>query len=46
MIERLFKLSENGTNARTEVLAGWLTYVLAIVLGLYFVFVRSNMGYR
>jgi len=36
MIERIFKLTENKTNVRTEVLAG--------VLVLYFVFVRSRMG--
>jgi hypothetical protein len=36
MIERIFKLTENKISIRTDVLAG--------VLVLYFVFVRSRMG--
>jgi len=36
LIERIFKLTENKINIRTEALAG--------VLVLYFVFVRSRMG--
>lgn len=46
MLERLFKLSENKTSARTEALAGisWLTDTFAIVLVLYFLFVRSRTG--
>lgn len=46
MLERLFKLSENKTRARTEALAGisWLTYTFAIVLVLYFLFCAQPNG--
>ena len=85
MLDRFFRLSENRTTVRTEVLAGlttfltmigiplsyfiadglalgfisypivkffsgrrrevrWLTYVLAIALVAYFIFVRAKMG--
>ena len=51
MLERIFRLSENGTTARTEILAGITTFltigciivVQPAVLLAYFVFVRSRM---
>lgn len=32
MLERLFKLSENGTNVRTEIIAGITTFLTMLTL--------------
>ena len=38
MLERLFKLSDNGTNVRTEIIAGVTTFLTMA----YIIFVKSH----
>ncbi len=48
MLNRFFKLKENQTSVRTEVLAGkgreigWLNYLLGAILLAYFILIRGK----
>ena len=50
MLNRFFKLKENQTSVRTEVLAGkgreigWLNYLLGAILLAYFILIRGKMN--